>query len=147
MTTAVTPRRLSVSEFYMGRDLQYPVELTPEKQAAALVTVARVNLLLDELALAGIDVETNPRTKTVITSGWRPASVNGTTAGAAPRSKHMLCQACDLYDPEGEIDGWLMENFPVLEKIGLWVEHPSATKGWAHVQTVPPKSGRRVFYP
>jgi hypothetical protein len=59
----------------------------------------------------------------------------------------MTCQACDLYDPEGDIDEWALARPEVLARIGLWQEHPSATKGWAHFQIIPPKSGNRVFYP
>ena len=82
-------------------------------------------------------------------SGWRPPAVNAATPGAALRSKHMLCQAIDVHDPEGLIDNWLMtpQGQDALTKIGLWLEHPSATKGWSHWQTVPPGSGNRVFYP
>ena len=48
---------------------------------------------------------------------------------------------------EGEIDAWCMDHLDFLAEAGLWLEHPSATKGWCHLQQVPPKSGRRVFYP
>jgi hypothetical protein len=40
-----------------------------------------------------------------------------------------------------------MENLDVLAEIGLWLEHPISTPRWCHVQTVPPKSGKRVFTP
>ena len=76
-------------------------------------------------------------------------AINGTTPGAAVNSKHMTCQAIDLHDADGEVDDWLMTTIgqAMLRDIGLWHEHPAATKGWAHVQTVPPRSGRRTFYP
>ena len=39
----------------------------------------------------------------------------------------------------------------LLERIGLWMEHPGATVGmkapWVHLQIVPPGSGARVFVP
>jgi hypothetical protein len=61
----------------------------------------------------------------------------------------MTGQACDLFDPEGDIDDWAMSEpgQKVLTDLGLWLEHPSATKGWRHVQSIPPMSKRRVFYP
>ena len=34
-----------------------------------------------------------------------------------------------------------------LASLGLWMEHPLATKGWCHLQVVSPRSGMRVFYP
>jgi len=61
----------------------------------------------------------------------------------------MTGQAIDLADPDGDLDEWLMtaEGQAALVEIGLWMEHPAATKSWTHLQTVPPKSGRRTFYP
>ena len=81
------------------------------------------------------------------TSGYRPPAVNAATRGAAVKSKHMKCLAVDIRDDEGALDEWCLAHPGVLEGIGLWQEHPSATKGWCHVQTVPPGSGNRVFYP
>lgn len=131
---------ITLEDFYMGRDVKYAAELTGELRANAQVTVLRANRLL---AHFGEDRKVN--------SGWRPASVNAATPGAAKRSKHMLCLAIDLDDDEGDLCHWCLENLDVLAEIGLWLEHPSATKGWCHVQTVPPgnppKPDRRVFYP
>jgi hypothetical protein len=59
----------------------------------------------------------------------------------------MTGQAIDLADPDGDLDEWCLEHPDMLELYGLWQEHPSATKGWAHLQSVPPKSGKRCFYP
>jgi hypothetical protein len=61
----------------------------------------------------------------------------------------MTGQAIDIYDPDGDLDEWLMtdKGLAVLDSIGLWIEHPSCTKGWCHLQTIPPKSNRRVFFP
>ena len=56
--------------------------------------------------------------------------------------------------PEGgkvsiDIDEWLLteDGQRLMADMGLWHEHPAATKGWAHLQTLPPRSGRRTFYP
>ena len=125
-----------LSDYFMGRDEQYLDELTSELIANAQDTVNKVNELL------GMFGETRK-----VTSGWRPVSVNASTLNAAPKSKHMTCQACDLDDPEGDLDEWAINNGWALENIGLWQEHPASTKSWAHFQTVPPRSGKRVFYP
>jgi uncharacterized protein YcbK (DUF882 family) len=106
-----------------------------------------VNHLLEEALRGGVTLETKPDNKSLVSSGWRPPSLNAKTAGAAPNSKHMTCQALDVYDPDGDLDEWCMENLAKLEEAGLWLEHPSATKGWCHLQIVPPRSGKRVFYP
>lgn len=127
---------ISLADYFMGRDEKYASELDETKRANAASVVVRVNLLL---AAFGEDRTVN--------SGFRPAEVNAATPGSAKLSKHMTCQACDLEDHEGDLDEWAIEHPEVLEKIGLWQEHPASTKGWAHFQIVPPKSGNRVFYP
>lgn len=131
----------------MGRDKAYPDEVTDEIDANAGITVERVNQLLTAMDQDGVEISDNPKTGNLVSSGWRPAAINRATPNSAPRSKHMSAQACDVYDPEGEIDDWCMAHQNILASFELWMEHPSATKGWAHLQTVPPKSGNRVFYP
>lgn len=132
----------------MGRDEIYPDEFTLEVKTNAEQTVEKVNALLSALQDDGLQIEKN-RQGSIIHSGWRPAMINGQTKNAAPKSKHITGQACDLYDPEGAIDDFMMSGIgqATLARLGLWIEHPSATKGWAHVQTVAPRSGQRVFYP
>lgn len=120
----------------MGRDRDHADELTDDMRANASETVGKANALLERFGQ-----------ERKVRSGWRPAAVNAATPNAAPRSKHMTCEAIDLDDPEGDLDEWALENPEVLQEIGLWQEHPSATKSWAHFQIVPPRSGNRVFYP
>lgn len=118
-----------------GKDAA-PGELTSELIEDANRTVMKVNQLCSR---AGWRPE--------LRSGWRPSAANGRTPGAAPRSKHLVAQAIDIADPDGELDDWCMAHLHELEDVGLWLEHPAATKGWCHLQIVPPKSGNRVFYP
>lgn len=138
---------ITIDEYWMGRNRTYAEYLTAEIERNAGETVARVNALLAAMSQDGLNREINPETGSQVSSGWRPPAVNATTRGAARRSKHMTGLACDLYDPEGTLDEWCLDHPARLAEIGLWQEHPSATKGWLHVQTVPPKSGKRVFYP
>ena len=140
---------LTLAGYWMGRDKAYPFDLSTEIRKEAELTVSLVNDLLVAATLHGANPETNPGTGTVLTSGWRPPAINGKTAGAAPRSHHMAGRAADIYDPDGDLDEWLMTNEgqKTLKRLGLWMEHPAATKGWCHVQTRPPRSGNRVFYP
>lgn len=133
---------VSLSDYWMGRDAAYPELLTEAIRAAAGETVARANLLLS--AYRSLTKDEEPRR---VNSGWRPPSVNAATPGAAARSKHMSGHAIDISDPEGDLDEWCMDHPEVLQTIGLWQEHPAATKGWCHLQIVPPKSGKRVFFP
>lgn len=134
-------KQITLKDYLMGRDYQYPQELTDELRANAEETCRRTNLLLDRY------FADNPDDETGVNSGWRPAAINRGTPGAAKKSKHMVCKAIDLEDDEGAIDDWCMNNLHVLEELELWLEHPSATKGWCHLQTVPPRSKNRVFYP
>ncbi len=127
---------LTLADYWMGRDTKYPDDLTPAIEANALELLERVNLLL---ASFGESRKVN--------SGWRPPEVNAKTTGAAQKSKHMTGNAVDLADPEGDLDEWCMENPEELERLKLWQEHPASTKGWCHLQSIPPKSGKRVFYP
>ncbi len=133
---------ITLADYFMGRDEQYRGDLTDNIVENARHTIARANVLLASFKAATGDTEQRH-----VTSGWRPAAVNAGIPNAAPRSKHMTGQAIDLADPEGDLDDWCMDNQTHLEQFGLWLEHPSATKGWCHLQIVPPKSGRRVFYP
>lgn len=137
--------KITVNDYLMGRDQVY--ECSDEILNNAEITVGKVNSLLAVLEAEGVKLEVHPNTMSIVASGWRPPQVNSQVKGAAPRSKHMTGQACDLYDPEGEIDEYLVEHQQVLVTLGLYLEHPSATKSWSHVQTVGPKSGRRIFYP
>ena len=140
---------ITLDAYLMGRDKLFPRAYTPEIEAQARRTVELANRLLQQAFYAGVGMQPSPKTGTLITSGWRPPEVNASIPNAAPKSHHMAGRAVDLYDPDGELDDWLMTGpgLAELERVGLWMEHPSATKGWCHLQTVAPRSGRRVFYP
>lgn len=139
---------ITLADYYMGRDATHSVWLTTEMRTNAALTVGLANKLLVLAKTAGVGLKSNPKTGSIVNSGWRPAQVNAGVPGAAPNSKHLTCRAIDLYDPDGDLDEWLLDGADtVLKDLGLWLEHPAATKGWSHLQTVPPGSGRRVFYP
>ena len=122
---------ITVDQYLMNRKSGLTFELLEN----AIDTVEKVNLLLSYFG--------NTRK---VTSGYRPASVNA-SVGGAKLSNHMTCKACDLEDLDGKLDTWCMENLDKLAEVGLWLEHPSATIGWCHLQTVAPRSGNRVFKP
>lgn len=141
--------KVTLHDYWMGRDKLYPLELSTEVLKNAELTVDLVNKLLTRAAQAGVSLPMGPNTKSHFSSGWRPHSVNATTKRAAVRSLHITGQAADIYDPIGALDKWLMtaDGQKALTELGLWMEHPSATSSWSHVQTKPPRSGRRVFHP
>lgn len=132
-------------DYWMGRNITHKAALTPEIVQNASNLVRRVNTLIS--LMHDIEIERHPVTDTHVSSGWRPPSVNATTPGAAVRSRHMTGQAIDLYDPEGAVDEWCLDHLDLLSECGLWMESPAHTKGWCHLQSVPPRSGKRVFIP
>lgn len=143
---------ISLADYFMGRDRTHAHLLGTDLRANAGRTVESANALLVLAKTAGVGLEGNPRTGSIVSSGWRPPDINAGTPGAALRSLHMRCLAIDLFDPDGDLDDWLLSVAKtVLADLGLWMEHPSATKGWAHVQLVPQgsfkRTGLRYFYP
>jgi hypothetical protein len=137
---------MELKDYWQNRDSKFRGEWTEAVRKAADDLIERVNGLLTALDYTP---EIHPVMKSPVTSGWRPPSFNPLVQGASPRSNHITGKAVDLYDPEGELDELLLtaKGKKALESAGLWQEHPSATKGWCHLQSVPPKSGNRVFYP
>jgi len=127
---------ITLAQYLMGRDAEHAAELTEPLRRNAAITVERINALLAHACI-----------ECAVSSGWRPAAINAAVPNASPRSRHLTCEAIDLADPGDALDAWCMQHLDVLEAIGLWLEHPAATPGWCHVQTVPPRSGRRVFEP
>lgn len=136
---------ITLAMFYKGRDSAYSADLTAEIKMNAIETLRRANLLLDRFLIA------NPRCTRDrgCNSGWRPAAVNSATKGASKMSKHMLGKAIDIGDDDEALDNWLLtlDGQQALVECELWMESPTATPRWCHVQTVPPKSGRRIFFP
>ena len=126
-------------DYLMGRDKIKPLD--EEQVENMLETVERANSLL---AMFYADQPAASLRK--VNSGYRTPEINA-SAGGAKASKHMTCQAVDLSDEDGELGEWLDGNQKALEECKLWMEHKSKTPTWVHVQTVPPKSGKRVFYP
>jgi len=137
---------ITVQQYYMGRDVEYKSELTEQLRKNAELTVALANKLLIHALNNGVYPVLNAN-KSFVRSGWRPPAVNRDTPNAAPRSNHMTCEAIDIEDNDGDLDEWCLNHLSVLEDIGLWMEHPAATKSWCHLQTKAPRSGRRVFNP
>ena len=140
---------IALDHYWRGRDLTHGLMLSTAMRANAARTIELADKLLVLAKLAGVSLEFIPATSSIVSSGWRPPDVNAATPGAAAKSLHMTCEAIDLYDPDGDLDEWLLSDAGqrAMADLGLWHEHPSATKGWAHLQTKPPRSGRRTFYP
>ena len=134
---------IDLKAYYDGRDEAYRRELTDKIRRNAEDTVKKANALLKRAGFEHV---------CAVNSGWRPRQVNAATPNASATSHHVSGRAVDLPDPDRALAAWCVHNLNVLAEIGLWLEDPRWTYDadgdhWVHVQTVPPKSGRRVFVP
>lgn len=143
---------ITVADYFMGRDKLHPV--LPKLRQNAIVIVERVNLLLARAGADGVPLTRMDQiTGTLVASGYRPPEVNDRTANAASGSPHLTCEGVDVQDSETQdLARWSLRNLPYLAQIGLWMEDPRWTFSfqgdhWAHYQSRPPRSGKRVFIP
>lgn len=127
---------ISKSEVLMGRDKLYPKEYTQE-----------ISDNVDKMLVILNQVRTKYGKPMHVSSGWRPVAVNSKLSNAGKKSNHTLGLACDFKDSDGKLKDWVIENLKWLASIGLYFEDFNYTKGWVHMQIVPPKSKRRIFVP
>ena len=92
----------------------------------------------------------------IVTSGYRSMADHlriYSQKGITDRSKipmasnHLYGRACDISDPNKQLQAWCKQNEALLASVGLWMEDFSATPTWCHFQILPPKSGKRFFMP
>lgn len=131
---------ISVVEFLMGRDKDFPP--TPEMVTNYGELIPKVNQILE---LFFIDNPDAPRRN--VNSGYRTPQTNANTPGAAKKSNHLICAAIDLSDSDGLLDNWCLKNIDKLNELGLYLEDPSRTPTWTHLQCKPPRSGSNPFLP
>lgn len=119
--------------------------ITPEIHENAGELLSRVNALLDECEGLGWFPKINPATGTLISGqkngGWRPQEC---TIGA-PTSSHKQGRGVDVADGDDSLDDFVDDE--MLERHGLYREHPDDTPHWCHLTDRAPKSGRRTFKP
>ena len=141
MTTSI----ISIPD-YFGIHADSP-DVTAEVIAAAMDFLPLVNGLLQVCIDGGVVLEVNPRTKTYIAGetygGFRPQSC----PQGAPASSHKVGRGVDIYDPENELDGFLMLHQKLLKDRELFIEAPESTPRWTHITNRPPNSGKTVFNP
>ncbi len=121
-----------MNDFLMGREKEYP--LSGELLFNARKTLEKVQELLSHFG-----------EYRRISSGYRPPAINAQVANAKKDSKHQTCQACDLEDIDGKLNQYCKDNETLLEILCLWCEERQG--GWQHIQTIPPRSGKRWFNP
>lgn len=139
-------------EQYFGRWANHP-DATEERKANAAMLLAACSVLETTMRAGGISFPDNPMTESGVSGeqygGFRPKNC---TQGRE-HSSHKEGLAVDRYDPTNEQDKYL-DRFEtpnggntLLEKFGLYREHPDDTKHWCHLTIHAPKSGRRTFIP
>ena len=133
-------------EDYFGPWLN-TADATPEIKEDAEHLVEAVNALMALAEFDEVMFHINPHTGTMVSGqtygGFRPQSC---TQGAK-NSSHKQGLAVDLFDPQGAIDEWCVNNLDKLEACGIYLESPTDTPGWAHWTIRRPGSGNRVFKP
>ena len=114
-------------------------------EANAIHLLEKVNALLDDYAQVKGIININPKTKSEVSGetggGFRPQDY---PVGAS-KSTHKTGQGVDIYDYNDKFKTWLMKNIELLHKHELYMEHPSFTDSWVHLQTRATKN--RVFFP
>ncbi len=81
-----------------------------------------------------------------VRSGFRDVESNR-IAGGAKNSAHLWGMAVDLEDVDRKLSQWCLQNIDLLKHFQLWIENPSKTPTWLHVQTRFVSSRSQVFEP
>ncbi len=114
-------------------------DLTDEVKKNAEAFLAVLNDFLEELT---------PGVEYKVSSGFRPSSVNSKIPNAAKKSLHMTGLAIDLEDPDDELDKLIQSKPELLDKYGLWLEHPDSTPKWTHLDKGTRTQRKiRIFHP
>lgn len=82
----------------------------------------------------------------ILTCAYRDAAHNA-RVGGAKKSCHLIGAACDIADSDGKLKDFLRNNPQELVRADLYAEDYDHTPTWVHLQTMAPKSGKRVFIP
>lgn len=132
---------LTVERLLNGYDksMQFKKEVTPELLDNLQKTADIINQFLKHVGIVN----------EIVSSGWRPSSVNEATTNAAKKSNHILGLAVDLKDVNHNIFKAILkpENLAKAQELGIYFEDPRYTPTWIHMQIVSPKSGKRIFIP
>lgn len=132
---------LTVERLLNGYDksMQFKKEVTPELLENLQKTADIINQFLKHVGIVN----------EIVSSGWRPSSVNEQTVNAAKKSNHILGLAVDLKDVNHNIFKAILkpENLAKAQELGIYFEDARWTPTWVHMQIVSPKSGKRIFIP
>ena len=131
---------------YVGPHKNSP-DWNQERQNNAIMLIDACTKLQKALENIGIHFPINHKTGTTISGevygGFRPQSC----PIGAPDSAHKEGLAVDRYDPNGQIDQYLLREIDLLTECGIYIEAPSYTPGWSHWSIRAPGSGHHIFIP
>lgn len=116
-------RRLRVESLFSSYGDNYRKERSESVMTNAVNLVKRVNGLLDDLGW---------KDSIVVSSGWRPESINR-AIGGAKNSYHTKGMAVDISDPYKRLAKAILERVDLLDKYELWMENPEKTSNWVHM--------------
>lgn len=107
----------------MGRDKDFSEDYTSE-----------ISNNIDKLLIALNKFREAYGKPMVVSSGWRPATINA-SIGGAKSSNHMIGLACDFKDSDRALCKFAEEcdKNGKLKEWGLWMEASSSTPTWLHL--------------
>lgn len=114
---------ITKEEILMGRDKLYPKDYTEE-----------ISKNIDKLLIALNKFREAYGKAMIVTSGFRPPSLNK-AIGGAKKSAHSTGMACDFRDHDKSLAKFALEmdKQGKLKEWGLWLEDPAATPNWLHL--------------
>jgi uncharacterized protein YcbK (DUF882 family) len=127
--------KFTLKDYLKDRDVKYPKDFAPYKDNAD-----RTVLVLNKFLA-------NYPGQLVISSGFRPAALNNSVKGAATKSNHITCQACDFQDLDLKLWKYVLDNLDLAKALGIYFEDKRWTSSWVHMQIVPSASGKRIYIP
>lgn len=102
---------------------------------------------MEKLATAMTQLEDAFGSSFLVTSGLRNKELQERINPSVKNSAHLSGEAVDISSPDRVIWCWMMDNIPLLEESGVYLEDRSRTPRWIHCQIRVPNSKSRVFIP
>lgn len=125
---------VNVEQYLMGRTTMD--KLSPEQVGNLNTLIPKINELLERY-----------NKPVPMNSGYRSPEDQMRINPKAPKSKHIECAAIDLGDKDHSFRYWCLMHLDILIELGLYMEDPSHTPTWVHLQCIAPRSGKIIFLP
>ena len=131
---------------YFGPYINHP-DKTDQVWDNAKELLERCNTVYELAEADGCYLLINPKTNSGVSGKTEGGFRTQDSTTGATNSAHKTGKAVDRYDPARQFASWCMANLDILKYHILWMEDPRWTPGWVHLQSIPPRSGNRVFIP